>query len=150
MACSHKRAVFREIARVLRPGGRVAVSDIALKKVLPAELAGDLTAYVGCIAGAIEIDKYQTGPVAAGFAHVQVIDSRSELNAYTNGENQSGCCSPAIASAPTPAAVGDGGCCTPKPAQAESVLHKPLASLLRTYDLNDFAASVKVLAVKPK
>ena len=48
-----KPAVFREIARVLKPGGRLAVSDIALKQPLPAELAGDLMAYVGCIAGAI-------------------------------------------------------------------------------------------------
>src|SRR5688500_5588861 len=48
-----KRAVFREVARVLKPGGRLAVSDIALKRELPPELGNDLMAYVGCIAGAI-------------------------------------------------------------------------------------------------
>src|SRR4029079_3026926 len=47
-----KRAVFREVARVLKPGGRLAVSDIALKKPLPNEIGQDLMAYVGCIAGA--------------------------------------------------------------------------------------------------
>src|SRR6476619_4611452 len=48
-----KPAVFREIARVLKPGGRLAVSDIALKQALPAEVSQNLLAYVGCIAGAI-------------------------------------------------------------------------------------------------
>jgi arsenite methyltransferase len=46
-----KPAVFREIARVLKPGGRLAVSDIALKKPLPPEIGNDLMAYVGCVAG---------------------------------------------------------------------------------------------------
>src|SRR5271165_3941800 len=54
-----KAAVFREVFRVLKPGGRVAVSDIALKKPLPPDLAQDLLAYVGCVAGAISIDEYQ-------------------------------------------------------------------------------------------
>src|SRR6266481_9852153 len=56
-----KPAVFREIARVLKPGGRLAVSDIALKKPLPAELGEDLMAYVGCIAGAISMEDYRRG-----------------------------------------------------------------------------------------
>lgn len=45
-----KPAVFREIARFLKPGGRLAVSDIALKAELPEELASSLAADVGCIA----------------------------------------------------------------------------------------------------
>src|SRR3954451_12841162 len=54
-----KPAVLREIARVLKPGGRLAISDIALKQPLPAEITRDMMAYVGCIAGAIEIDDYR-------------------------------------------------------------------------------------------
>src|SRR2546427_8198920 len=89
-----KPAVFREIARVLKPGGRLAVSDIALKKPLPPEVSSDIMAYVGCIAGAIMIDDYQQGLTDAGFLNVQVIDSGADLNAYAKIDNQSGCCSP--------------------------------------------------------
>ena len=90
-----KPAVFREIARVLKPGGRLAVSDIALKRELPPEIGSDLMAYVGCIAGAILIEDYRRILVEAGFAHVEVIDSGRDLNAYAKVENQAGCCSPA-------------------------------------------------------
>src|SRR4029077_8900151 len=76
---SDKRAVFREMARVLKPGGRVAVSDIALKKPLPPEIGQDLLAYVGCIAGAIPIEVYRDGLKEAGFAHVEIIDSGADL-----------------------------------------------------------------------
>src|SRR4029079_3411419 len=63
-----KPAVFKEIARVLKPGGRLAVSDIALKKPLPPEIGNDLMAYVGCVAGAIFIDKYRNRISAATFS----------------------------------------------------------------------------------
>src|ERR1700689_5030825 len=89
-----KPAVFREIARVLKPGGRVAVSDIALKHELPKAVAQSLAAYVGCIAGAIMIDDYKKGLLAAGFEHVEIVDSGADLNAYAKIENQTGCCSP--------------------------------------------------------
>jgi SAM-dependent methyltransferase len=91
---SDKNAVFREIARVLKLGGRLAVSDIALKKALPLNLAADVMAFVGCIAGAISINEYQRGLSEAGFDHVQVVDAGSDLNAYANVEGQTGCCSP--------------------------------------------------------
>src|SRR5215210_5939473 len=70
-----KNAVLREIYRVLKPGGRVAVSDIALKKELPPEVGQDLMAYVGCIAGAVLISDYVGGLKAAGFSAVQVVDT---------------------------------------------------------------------------
>src|SRR5438876_346530 len=68
-----KRDVFREVFRVLKPGGRLAVSDIALKKPLPADLAASVAAYVGCIAGAITIEEYRRSLEEAGFAAVQVV-----------------------------------------------------------------------------
>jgi arsenite methyltransferase len=114
----------------------VAVSDIALKRPLPPELADDLMAYVGCIAGAIPIEAYRQGLVAAGLAHVQVIDSGADLNAYARVEGQSACCAPT---------TGGGSCCSP----GADTLHNRLADLLRRYNVNDYAASVKVYAVKP-
>src|SRR5689334_19319765 len=77
-----KPAVLREIARVLKPGGRLAVSDIALKKPLPAEVGEDLMAYVGCIGGAILIEDYRTKLQDAGFASVEVIDTGADLNSF--------------------------------------------------------------------
>jgi SAM-dependent methyltransferase len=145
-----KPAVFREIARVLKPGGRLAVSDIALKRGLPPDLGDDLMAYVGCIAGAIPIEDYRRGLIEAGFAHVEVIDSGADLNAYAKVENQAACCSPPTTSA-LGLAVVDAGCCSVGPAaDRDEALHARLADLLRRYDVNDYAASVRVFAIKPR
>ena len=142
-----KPAVFREIARVLKPGGRVAISDIALKHELPEAVAQSMAAYVGCIAGAILIDDYRQGLLAAGFQHVQIVDSGADLNAYAKVENQSGCCSPAMDSS-NPFQVVEAACCTPA-ANPSPSLHDDLAMLLSQYDVNEAAASVKVYAIKP-
>jgi arsenite methyltransferase len=145
-----KDAVFREMARVLKPGGRVAVSDIALKKPLPAEIADDVMAYVGCIAGAIGIDAYERGLRAAGFSAVQVFDSGKDLNAYSKVEGQSACCSPEPAVKSTSLPIAKTGCCGGGGADTEgSQVHSKLTQLLDQYDVNDYAASVKVYAVKP-
>ena len=139
-----KPAVFREIFRVLKPGGRLAVSDIALKAELPEAIATSLAAYVGCIAGAIRIADYRTGLSDAGFASVEIVDSHADLNAYSKVEGQSGCCSPAEDAKPM--SSGSYSCCSPDPSKT---LHKDLAALLSTYDVNAAAASVRVYALKP-
>jgi arsenite methyltransferase len=87
-----KLAVFREIMRVLKPGGRVALSDIALKQELPSEVKQSVEAYVGCISGAILIDEYRSLLEQAGFASVVVTDTgQSDLNAYAMASD-GGCC----------------------------------------------------------
>jgi len=134
-----KPAVFREMARVLKPGGRVAVSDIALKGELPEDVSRSMAAYVGCIAGAISIEEYRAGLLAAGFVHVQIVDSGADLNAYAKVDGQSGCCSPAMEVE---------SCCAP--AADGATLHAELTELLEKHDINQAAASVKVYAIKPK
>jgi SAM-dependent methyltransferase len=127
-----KRAVFREIARVLKPGGRVAISDIALKKPLPAEIGKNLLAYVGCIAGAITLEEYQSGLLDAGFGQVEIVDSNADLNIYgKHSDREASCCASASSG-------------TDKDNEAFGELIK----LMEKYNINDYASSVKVYAVK--
>ena len=120
-----KPAVFREVARVLKPGGRLAVSDIALKKPLPPEIGQDLMAYVGCIAGAVLMEDYRRQLAEAGFAAVQVIDTGADLNAYAKVENQGGCCPPTAYSLSDAESV----CGSAPP--ADDGLHRRLIALLQ-------------------
>jgi SAM-dependent methyltransferase len=139
-----KGAVFREVWRALKPGGRLAISDIALKKPLPDEVRDNAAAYIGCIAGAVPIDDYRQTLLASGFAAVEVVDTGADLNAYAKAENAA-CCVPTAATT-DPLAVIESGCCSPP--QPTSDVHAQLADLLRRYDVNDFAASVRVFALK--
>jgi arsenite methyltransferase len=128
-----KPAVFREILRVLKPGGRVALSDIALKQSLPHEVKQSVEAYVGCIAGAILIEDYRSGLEQAGFTSVVVTDTGADLSAYAMASD-SGCCG--------------GGSCGPDVNAEPPSLHDGLAAVLQSLDANAFAAAVRVHALK--
>lgn len=67
-----KPAVFREIQRVLKPGGRFAVSDIVLLADLPEKIKNDVTAYVGCVAGASMMHDYVRYPLEAGLTDLSI------------------------------------------------------------------------------
>ncbi|HVN75331.1 MAG TPA: arsenite methyltransferase [Thermoanaerobaculaceae bacterium] len=67
-----KPRVFREALRVLKPGGRLMVSDLALAKPLPESVRRSVEAYAGCIAGAMLKDDYLAAIRDAGFAEVEV------------------------------------------------------------------------------
>ena len=67
-----KLSVFREAFRVLRPGGRLAISDIVATAPLPPEVRADLDAYTGCMAGAAEISEIATMLAEAGFDDIRV------------------------------------------------------------------------------
>jgi len=69
-----KAKVFQEAFRILKPGGRLMISDIVLLKELPASIKESVEAYVGCLSGAIMKDEYMEKIKAAGFQDVQVID----------------------------------------------------------------------------
>jgi SAM-dependent methyltransferase len=69
---SDKDAVFHEAFRVLKPGGRLAVSDVVIRGDVPADIRRSMELWVGCIAGALAEMEYATGLKAAGFADVEV------------------------------------------------------------------------------
>jgi SAM-dependent methyltransferase len=68
-----KAKVLTEIARVLKPGGRVGVSDVVAEDQLTAEQRAERGSYVGCIAGALSKAEYEAGLEAAGFENVEVV-----------------------------------------------------------------------------
>jgi len=68
-----KEKVFKEAFRVLKPGGRLMVSDLVLVKELPDAIKESVEAYVGCLAGAIKKDEYLKFLTIAGFQEVKII-----------------------------------------------------------------------------
>ncbi len=82
-----KAQVWREIARVLKPGGRVAVSDIALLKPLPEAVREDVEALVGCVAGAVLIAETKAMAEAAGLVEVRVATKPGYIDALTGADD---------------------------------------------------------------
>ena len=70
---SDKEAVFAEMARVLKPGGRVGVSDVVADDLLTVEERAERGSYVGCIAGALSFREFRAGLKAAGLTNVEVV-----------------------------------------------------------------------------
>ena len=67
-----KDAVLREAFRVLKPGGRFAVSDVVVRGEVPADIRRSMELWVGCIAGALEETEYAAKLASAGFGEVTV------------------------------------------------------------------------------
>jgi arsenite methyltransferase len=82
-----KPQVWREIARVLKPGGRVAVSDMVLLQPLPEAVRGMIEAYVGCIAGASLIDDLRAMMHDAGLAQIQLTAKPAYVETLSTGDD---------------------------------------------------------------
>ncbi|MFX1290520.1 MAG: arsenite methyltransferase [Promethearchaeota archaeon] len=74
-----KDKVFQEAYRVLKPGGKLMVSDIVLKEELPEDIKNSIDAYVGCVSGAILKDEYLKKIESAGFKDVEIKDSTGAI-----------------------------------------------------------------------
>ena len=116
-----KPRVFREAYRVLKPGGRLMVSDIVLTKELPEAVRDSVQAYIGCVAGAMLEEEYLGAIEAAGFKDVRVAD-------------ETGIGTDSLENDPTAVAI------------AESSNLKPE----QMRDLASSILSIKVSAIKPK
>jgi trans-aconitate methyltransferase len=147
--CEDKDAALAEVFRILKPGGRLAISDLALKQALPEQVADQVAAWIGCIGGAITLEENREKLLAAGFGEVVIEDTGADLNVYMEAGSacmQAGsaaCCGPAdpAQSAPAEGAAG---------APADPAFHDGMSALLQSVDANAYAASVRIFAVKPE
>ncbi|KAF4452147.1 hypothetical protein F53441_4957 [Fusarium austroafricanum] len=89
---NEKQQAFNEMFRLLKPGGRVAISDILAKKPLPDKIRNSMALYVGCIAGASQVVEYEQYLCDAGFKDILITDTCGDLNVYLTAPTE-GCCS---------------------------------------------------------
>jgi arsenite methyltransferase len=107
-----KSRVFREAFRVLKPGGRVAVADIVRTAELPPELASDLAAHCGCVAGAATVEELETMLRETGFVEVRIRPkdtSREFIRRWVEGRNVADY----VVSSTIEAVKPTGACCGP-------------------------------------
>jgi SAM-dependent methyltransferase len=110
-----KPSVFREIARVLKPGGRVGVSDIVADDALTPEQRAERGSYVGCIAGALSFSEYEAGLREVGLADVSVTATHSVAegmhSAIIKATKAADPARTAAVEAATPLPLVQAGCC---------------------------------------
>ena len=110
--CPDKRPVYREAFRVLRPGGRIAVSDVVAREALPEEVKRDLALHSGCLAGATMQDELVEILEEAGFTDVEIRAKGNSDEVITSWESKRGFESKVFAAEVT-ATKQAGACCGP-------------------------------------
>jgi arsenite methyltransferase len=88
---ANKDQVLREAFRVLKPGGRFAVSDVVIRGEIPDEIRQSVLLWVGCVAGALEENEYRTKLASAGFEKIEMEPTRvyrvEEAREFLSGQN---------------------------------------------------------------
>jgi len=91
-----KDRVLREAFRVLKPGGRFAVSDVVTKGEIPQDIRNSMLLWVGCVAGALDEGEYRAKLAAAGFADIDVEPTRvykaEDASAFLQDQGLNACC----------------------------------------------------------
>ena len=114
-----KTAVFNEIARVLRPGGRIGITDIVADNALSPEQRAERGSYVGCIAGALSFAEFEGGLRAAGMADISLTPTHTVTEGMHSviakaTKPMDAMAAPTLSELPVAAApcgCGSGGCC---------------------------------------
>lgn len=116
-----KKKVFKEVFRVLKPGGRLMVSDLVLRQKLPLSIENSIEGYVGCISGAVMKDVYLDAIGSAGFGDVEVIEeSPFSLDFFVSDSTD------------------------------QAIDHSPKMSAEEVNGFADSVSSIKVRAIKPR
>ncbi|KAB5533497.1 S-adenosyl-L-methionine-dependent methyltransferase [Coniochaeta sp. 2T2.1] len=159
-----KQLAFNEIFRLLKPGGRVAVSDVLAKKPLPETLQKCAAAYVGCVAGASLLSQYHRYFQQAGFSDVLIEDTNNDLNVYIDASSEGTrqakkaagvdkqelhCCGADSTLSTSPEKSSCCGCRTTVTNMGENPDLYDMAAELGQIDLNEWVGSYKIFALKP-
>jgi arsenite methyltransferase len=170
-----KHLVFGEMFRLLKPGGRVAVSDVLAKEELPKEVRDDIALYVGCIAGASQVKEYESWLKDAGFEGISprkpcpavfiaiveltsfhcgleilILNTNNDLNQYKEllvDDERSDSCAPDSSCTEKKAASCCGSQSVVSCCGSDSMDTSKKHSL--DYDMNAHVASYQIYAVKP-